>query len=81
MENMNENSINETANSIHLEHDERDKEMAVINSRLLRFIKEELEVDLKFDSLDEHPLITNLPHLLLKPVPQIYCLAHGILLT
>lgn len=55
--------------------------MVSINSILQRFIKEELEVQLKFDNLQENRLIVDLPHIVLEPTPWIYCLPHTILFT
>ena len=40
--NVNEGSLNYTADSIHFELGEMDKDMVDINSYLVRFIKEEL---------------------------------------
>ena len=50
--NLNDGSLNETANSVHFEYGEMDKEMAEINPHLIRFIEEQLVIGIKFDNLD-----------------------------
>lgn len=55
--------------------------MAAINKVLLKFIKEHLMIDIKFDNFHENQLVTEKRHYIIEPTPLIYCLPHSILFT
>lgn len=77
---LTEGSLNETANSIHFEYGEMDKEMVDMNFPLIRFIKEELEAGIRFDTFENHHIPKNKPYQLIPPTPKLYCLPYTILM-
>ena len=51
-----------------------------MNSLLIRFIKEELEAGIRFDSFENHHIPKSQPHRLIPPTPKLYCLPYTILM-